>query len=139
MRTLLLITLVLLVGVGGCKKDELVCSYDKEFCQPLAENNLNGVDLIVQEFLNTLHYERKRKGDNSIVPGYNDERMRDNFQLFLDWLRCKSCITEVQGGYTESLPPAAQVWISVDSASTQITKVMYLRLGVPFHYQGFDD
>lgn len=76
-KTLILLTLVL----TSCKKENVKCSDDTEFCSLIDKEEYNNTGSIIDKYLSG---QKKKLSDSEKL-----EQLRD-------WLKCKSCVSNAE-------------------------------------------
>ena len=126
-RLLLTTILFLIITISSCKKEDIKCSNDKEFCAFIDKEQYNETGSIIDTYL-----KGQKKNLNE---GEKLEQLRT-------WLNCKSCVTRTEllcNSCIYTSPPQSEikVWFTVNGQ--EVVKVLDIIMDEPLRFRTFHD
>ena len=108
----------------SCKKDDVSCSNEKDFCQLVDKQDFDATEPIIDDYLAGL---KKNKPD-------------ENLEKIVDWLECMSCVTNVKivcNSCIKTLPAQSELRVDFDSNGQKITMTMDITMGEPLKFRSY--
>ncbi len=123
MTTILFLT----IALTGCKKDDIKCSDDSEFCVFVSSEDFNQTGALIDKYLSGL--------DNSLSDDGKLERLKE-------WLKCKNCVANAEilcnsCIYTNPATSELKVWFMVNGQLT--VKVLDIVMDDPLRFVTYHD
>jgi hypothetical protein len=105
----LVIICSLIIGLTSCKKDDLKCANESEFCAFVSSKQYNQTGSFINQYLSKLN--------NELTETEKLERLKD-------WLKCKSCVANVEilcnsCIYTYPAQSELKIWFTVDGQQSE--------------------
>lgn len=126
-RLVLTTILFLTITISSCKKEDIKCSNDKEFCDFIDKGQYNETGSIIDTYLNG---QKKNLNESEKL-----EQLRT-------WLNCKSCVTRTEllcNSCILTNPPQSEikVWFTVNGQ--EVVKVLDIIMDEPLRFRTFHD
>jgi hypothetical protein len=126
-RLLLSTIIFLAITISSCKKEDIKCSNDKEFCDFIDKEQYNETGSIIDTYLNG---QKKNLNESEKL-----EQLRT-------WLNCKSCVTKTEllcNSCIYTNPPQSEikVWFTVNGQ--EVVKVLDIIMDEPLRFRTFHD
>lgn len=111
----------------GCKKDNIKCSDDSEFCAFVSSEDYNQTGALTDKYLGGL--------ENSLSDDEKLERLKE-------WLKCNNCVSNAEilcnsCIYTNPAISELKVWFMVNGQ--QMVKVLDIMMDDPLRFVTYHD
>jgi hypothetical protein len=128
-KTRLFITTILfwVIAISSCKKDDIKCTDDKEFCDFIDKEEYNNIGSLIDKYL---------------VGQRPDINEGEKLEQLLVWLNCKSCVSRSEllcNSCIYTNPPQSEikVWFTVNGK--EVIKVLDVTMDEPLRFSNFHD
>jgi len=125
-RLLFSTILFLTIMQTGCKKDDVKCSDDSEFCAFISSEEYNKTGVLIDKYL------------SGLKTNLSDE---ERLTKLKDWLECNSCVDNVEISCVSCIytnPPKSALIVSFILNGQQTEKTLFIIMDDPLrfgHYQ----
>lgn len=121
------VMILLSVGLTSCKKEDVKCVDDAEFCSLVGQSELDKTIPIIDKYLAT---QNKSLSD--------DEKL----EQLRDWLKCKSCISDTEilcNSCIYTYPPQSELKVSFIINEQRVEKSLDIIMGNPLKVRTYHE
>ncbi len=114
--------LFLTIMQTGCKKDDVKCSNETEFCAFISSEEYNKTGVLIDKYL------------SGLKTNLSDE---ESLNKLKDWLECNSCVENVEifcVSCIETYPPKSELIVSFILNGQQTEKTLFIIMDDPLRF-----
>lgn len=122
-----LIVISSLILLTNCKKEDVGCSDNVEFCAFINTGDFNATGPLINNFLSRLN---------------NNQSDQEKLEQLIECLNCKSCVSNAQilcSFCIETNPPQSEIRIVFNVNGQQVTQTLDISMEQPLRFVSFHE